>query len=264
MPSTLSPNPTVSSSVSLGAIEPRRGYLERAFLDQHNVIALLGAVAFSLAFASPWPLTLAAVTELFWLALGPRLPAFRARLDRREVEERREREQALLASRPVFRDSAFAARFAALSQGAEQVRDLCARYSPSAEVMAGVEHALERLRSTFVAFAEAQHVLALELQQASAARWPDELSALKHRLSRERDLEQRMALRNSIVATEKALAQREALISRLQALGEKIDILQQSPSALMALRPDSRGAGHLLHELNARLNEVGPAPSIGP
>ncbi|MFZ5893300.1 MAG: hypothetical protein ACOY0T_19730 [Myxococcota bacterium] len=263
MPSTLSQNPSVSSTAGLGPLEPRRGYLDRAFLDQHNVIALIGAAAFSIAFASPWPLALAALAELVWLALGPRLPAFRARADRRELEERREREQAQLASRPLFRESTFAARFAALSQGAEEVRELCVRYSPSAEVMAGVEHALHQLRSNFVDFAEAQHSLALELRQTPATQWNEELSELKRHLGAERDLEKRMAIRNSIVAAERALAERNAILSHMQGLGAKLDVLQQSLSSLKAVQPNSRGAEQLLQELNALLTEVGPPSRIG-
>ncbi len=51
-------------------------YLKHAFKDQHNLVLILGAACFSLAFASPLPLLVGAAGEFLWLLTGPRLPPF--------------------------------------------------------------------------------------------------------------------------------------------------------------------------------------------
>ena len=56
-------------------------YLKFAFKDQHNLVLLLGAASFSLAFASPLPVLVGAGGEALWLLVGPRLPAFRGWVD---------------------------------------------------------------------------------------------------------------------------------------------------------------------------------------
>src|SRR3954471_115618 len=71
------------------ATAPAPGYVARAFYSQYNLILLGGSALFSLASASPWPLAIGVGVELFWLGVGPRLAAFRRRVDQRADAERR-------------------------------------------------------------------------------------------------------------------------------------------------------------------------------
>src|SRR5205814_3538515 len=68
---------------------PRPRYLKHAIEDQHNVVFLLGAACFSLAFASPVPFLVGLGGELLWLVIGPRLPAFRDWVDGQQRSEER-------------------------------------------------------------------------------------------------------------------------------------------------------------------------------
>src|SRR6185436_39010 len=91
-------------------------YLSTAFSSQYNLILLGGSALFSLASASLLPLVIGAAAEFFWLALGPRLPAFRRRVDQRADAERRSRLDDEVTHGMLGMNQEHAARLLALGQ----------------------------------------------------------------------------------------------------------------------------------------------------
>ncbi len=249
-----------STVVSLPSAAPPRNYLERALWDQHNVIMMLGAGAFSLALASFVPLAVGAFAELSWLAIVPKLPAFRSWVDQRDAAAQREREEADLAGRPALVDDGFRARFAAVSRGAEEVRELTTRLAESPQQLGATERGLWRLRSTFLDYGEAHQRISRLLSEMPAAEWTEELSELQRRFASERDLEARMGLRNATQSLQRALAVREQHLAQLRNTESKLDTLQKSVGFLKALALNSGSVGQLAHELESLLAEVGPVP----
>ena len=114
-------------------------YLKYAFKDQHNLISLLGAACFSLAFASPLPILLAAAAEFLWLALGSHLAPFRRSVDRRlEMQRRAAAEDVLTATRARLPPGE-QRRFLSVSNSSENVLALARtrRGVPAAEIERG-------------------------------------------------------------------------------------------------------------------------------
>ena len=239
----------------LDAALTSRSYLRRAMLDQHNVILMLGALLLALAFASPIPLLAGLGAEALWLAITPRLPAFRRWVDRYDSHERKLRMQQALNAEVAKLGAGYRAQFEPMSDAVDEViTEACTRRALSFDELESARVQLEQvLRSA---------LQLLKIQQAvvnAIADIPLELTEEAARLERafagQRDLEARMGLRQALLATQKRLAQR----AELQQSRSKIEVeLKTIETGLgyLARTVSSIGVERLVAEASALALEV--------
>jgi hypothetical protein len=248
--------PTSFSPVQVPLPQPATNYVERAFWDQHNVIALMGTVVLAAGFLSPIPILVGAFGEALWLTIAPRTAAFRRFVDEQDDSTRRKQDEAELMARPALQDPAFAVRFARLTRSAEELLELCRRISHTPEGVTAVERGIVQLRSAFLDLGEAQLGLTEALQGAQPAQWTEEANTLKQQVAGERDLETRMAIRNAMNALQKRIARSEEATAELRSVEAKLDALQRSLDFFKALTLNAPNMSELVRELTAVLAGV--------
>jgi len=235
-------------------------YLKYAFRDQHNLVLLFGAACFSLAFASPKPLFVALATELLWLLVGPRLPAFRAWVDRQLSNQYLARSEAAIESALGELSEHDANRFRALSRSAtELVADVPERVPASERELA--VHGLLELRRTFLDYLFLGQRIEALLDPTPHAEREKEAVRLQQSYSAERDLVARMTLRKAVSALQQSIGEQAALSGVKRSLGHRLEMLEASLPYLRGRLTDP--AFELLAaEIDTALNEVGSAETL--
>lgn len=206
-------------------------YLKYALADQHNVVALCGGACFSAAFATPAPLLLTAAGELAWLVAAPRLGAFRAWVDRRlsaEYLERAERAiEGALKELPEFAVN----RFLALTAKLRAFTAAAAGHVSPRELQLG-EHALLELRRTFLDYLFLDQRLRSLIDPAPIATFEAESARLQDAYRSERDLIQRMTIRNTLNGLQKKIGEQTGLAGVAKAVSVRLRKLEEAvPSA---------------------------------
>jgi|SRR4051812_49206198 hypothetical protein len=185
-------------------------YLKYAFKDQHNLVLLFGAGCFSLAFASKMPLFVAASAELLWLSVGPRLPAFRAWVDRQLSVQYLARAETAIDGALGQLSERDANRFRALSRSVTELLASAQGRLARRELQLTVQGLLE-LRRTFLDYLFlAQRVEAL----VDAIPIPErerEVAQLQQSYAAERELTLRMTIRKKLGALQLLIGQQTAL-----------------------------------------------------
>ena len=232
-------------------------YLKYAFKDQHNLVVLFGAACFSLAFASSRPLLVALGTELLWLLVGPRLPVFRAWVDRQLSSQYLARSEAAIEAALGELSEQDANRFRALSRNAtELVASAPARLSVRERELA--VHGLLELRRTFLDYLFlGQRVEAL-LDPTPHAEREREAALLQQSYSTERELTKRMTLRKALSALQQRITEQTALSGVKRSLGHRLEMLEASLLYLRARLADP-SFELLATEIDTALSEVGSA-----
>jgi hypothetical protein len=237
-------------------------YVKHAFAEQHNLILLFGAAAFSLAFASPLPLLLAAGGELAWLALGPRLPAFRSAVDRRlEAQRQAKADQALeTASGPL--SASHSNRFLVLTRSADEALTLArARSDMPPEEQRRAVQALLKVRRTFLDYQLlSQRVTAL-VNATPAAAVEQEAARLQQSYAADRDLTVRMTIRKALTQNERQQQQIQQLTSLSRAIELRLSMIEQALSYVRGQAADA-ASGLLARELDSLLTQVGSAERL--
>lgn len=235
------------------------GYLEWAFWDQHNVILLGGAVVLSLAFASWIPLAIGAGGELVWLALAPRLPAFKRSVHRRASERRKARLAAALGTGVDALGTSLAQRARVLESTLDEIVDLAADANDSQEHLESVARGLERLCKTFLEFANVSQRVKRALAEIPGAELEQQLARLNQSFATEKDIETRMSLRQAINQAQRRLSQWQELGVTLRAVDLALETLEKSAQHLKFRTRALASAGQLDRELEALLVDVGAA-----
>lgn len=199
-----------------------------AFTNQYNVILLLGAAAFSLAFMSWIPLAVAAAGELIWLSIGASSDAFRSWAERQQMQARRE--QRLADESTVVRglEPVYATRVKTLQGLGEEIRRLARERGVQHGLFEGPEDRLEILFASFVKMAILHQRLSRFVADASPNHLEEEIVRLGQALADEKDPAVRLSLRQALTLGQRRLKQHEQIESQRRALGVKMGTLEMS------------------------------------
>ena len=179
-------------------------YLSTAFYSQYNLILFGGSALFALASASPVPLAIGSAAELVWLAIGPRLPAFRRRVDATLEGERRAvlEDEVIHGMRSLSPEHT--SRLLGVGQSISWITMRAEASARSPEERA-VLLELEALRLAFLRLCQLRERLVQRLDELRLAPPEQEVAELSRAYSAEKDLGQRFTLHQGIKAAQKKI-----------------------------------------------------------
>lgn len=235
-------------------------YVKHAFRDQHNVLLLLGAVCFSVAFATPLPLLVGAAGELIWLLVGPRLPAFRAWVDRQLSAQYLARSEAAIEDALRQLPEADARRFRKLSAEVTALGQKASERLSPRERQLG-EHGLLELRRTFLDYSFLGQRLSSLRDPTPSAELEKEAAQLQESYSAERELTARMTIRQALSALQRRIGQQTALTGVERSLELRLEMLEMAVPQVRARLADP-AFYDLTPEIDTALAEIGPAEAL--
>jgi hypothetical protein len=237
-------------------------YLKYAFKDQHNLISLLGAACFSLAFASPLPVLLAAAAEFLWLALGSHLAPFRRSVDRRLEMQRRAAAEDVLAATRARLPPTEQRRFLSVSNSAESVLALARtrRGIPAAEIERG-ERGLHQVLHIFLDYQLLSRRVTALIEVRPVAALEQEAAALQQSYAADKDLSVRMTIRKALTQNQRQIAQLQQLTSVARTIEVRLSMIEKALGYLKGQVADS-ASNPLARELDDLLAEVGSAEHL--
>ena len=235
-------------------------YLKYAFKDQHNLVLLFGAGCFSLAFASPLPLAIGAGGELLWLLVGPRLPAFRAWVDRQMSAQYLARAERAIEGALGELGEADVERFAKLTRHVDELVQGARERLTARELQLGLHGLLELRRTLLDYLFLGQRVEAL-LDPTPSAELEKEAAQLQESYTAERELTVRMTIRKALSAVQKRMSQQTALAGVKRNVELRLEMLDKI-APLLQTRLADPGFSQLAPELDTALAEVGSAETL--
>jgi hypothetical protein len=202
-------------------------YLTPAFYSQYNLILLGGSALFSLASASPLPLLAGVAAEALWLGLGPRLPAFRRRVEQAADSERRARldDEVMSGMRSLAPEHT--ARVLAIGQSISWIvlkAEAHARGTAERTLLSD----LEGLRPLFVRLCQLQERFWQRLEELRLAPPEHEVARLSQAYSAEKDLGLRFTLHQSIKVAQRKIEQQAHLVDAQRQIELNLSLLEQS------------------------------------
>jgi hypothetical protein len=236
-------------------------YLSTAFYSQYNLILLGGSVLFSLASASPIPLAIGAAAELCWLGIGPRLPAFRRRVDDTVEGERRalvdeEVMQGLRALTPEH-----AARVRNVGQSISWIM-LRAEGTPQSPEERATLVELESLGPTCVRLGQLSERLTQRLEELRLAPPEIEVAELSRAYAAEKDLALRFTLHQGIKAAQKKIELQGRWAETQRQAELKLTLVEQSLSNLVGQQQLGLAGPELAREIQGVLAQVVMLPAL--
>jgi hypothetical protein len=205
------------------------GSLRRlAFTNQYNVIFIVAALAFSLAFLSPWPAIVGAVGELLWLTIGATSESFQRWAQNRVLEDQRSQRAADDATVVRGLEPVYATRTRALQSMADEIRRLARERGIDPRLFAGPDDRLEMLLASFVKMAALHQRLSRFVADGSPNHLEEEIVRLGQSLADEKDPAVRLSLRQALTLGQRRLKQHEQIESQRRALGVKMGTLEMS------------------------------------
>jgi hypothetical protein len=236
-------------------------YGRAALWDQHNVIAMIGALAFSLAFASPLPVAVGLLAELIWLTVAPRHSSFRAWVDRGLRRERQARENEALLKLQGELPPSHSGRFAAFGQLCEELQSLV-HGTLDAAPREVAENAVFRLRWAFL---EYQLLDARLMRNSSAAPRPAlerEIEQITLGLQGEKDWGRRVAGNRALMLA-KGRAQQLAELEAIQRTCElRLDSFEKWIGHLKTQAETPEGSLMLAPNIDALLSQFGTPKAL--
>lgn len=207
--------------------DPQPSYFSTAFYSQYNLILLGGSALFSLASASPVPLLLGVAGELVWLGVGPRLPAFRRRIEQQADSERRARvdDEITLAMRGLTPEHS--ARLLAVGQSISWIV-LHAETRVEGPSERALLAELEGLRAVFLRLCELQERVGQRLAELRLAPPAQEVARLSRAYAAEKDLGLRFTLHQSIKLAQRKIEQQSQLSEAERQIEHQLSRLEQS------------------------------------
>jgi hypothetical protein len=209
------------------------GSLRRlAFANQYNLILLGGAVAFSAALLTPWPLVAAGLGELLWLTIGASSASFRQYAERHKQQEERHRREVDDASVVKALEPMYGTRVKTLHAMAEEIRRLSRERGFDARLFESgrdpSEDKLGVLIGSFVKMALLHQRLSRFVADGSPGHLEEEIVRLGQALADEKDPAVRLSLRQALTLGQRRLKQHEQIESQRRALGVKMGTLEMS------------------------------------
>lgn len=240
-------------------IQTPRNYLRRAFSDQHNVILMIGAGVLALSFASWLPLLVGVLSEALFLAIAPRLTAFRDWVDAQDGAARKERVQRSLRPDLANLAPSHGARLEALSRLFEQlVAGVAAHRTLSFEELESLRDAGERLLSSVLDLLRKHQALLAAIAEIPSVELAQEAARLDRAYAAQKDLELRMGLRQQLLAIQKRLAQREELEKTRGEVELTLHAIEKSVGSLESRTTELVATGQMLNEVRSLLSELLP------
>jgi hypothetical protein len=201
-------------------------YLRAALTNQYNVILILGAVAFAVAFASWLPVIAALLGEAAWLFVGPRLEGFRQRTDALSARADNARAVEGLSQE-------HAQRVASVEADTLEIEALCAsRHDLTSEQRQEVARRVRPIVPTFLTVCATQQRLRRVAAQAPVNELQAEVASLHQSLSTETDLGVRASLRRALNVAERRIKQLESSEAAARSLELALQTLQKSLAML--------------------------------
>jgi len=237
-------------------------YLKYAFADQHNVVLMLGAACFSLAFATPIPLVAGAGCELAWLVVGPRLPAFRRWIDHRlDAQRRAEADEALEATLRKL-PATHSRRFQLVNRAADELLMLARnrRGMPPAELRSA-ELGLGQVRSAFLDYQLLSVRVSALIGATPVAALEEEAARLQEAYAADKDLSVRMTIRKALTQNQRQQQQLQQLTSVDRAIELRLSMIEKALAYLKGRVADTASSS-LTQELDGLLAEVGAASRL--
>jgi hypothetical protein len=214
-------------------IDAAPGYVSTAFYSQYNLILLGGSALFSLASASALPLAAGVAAELLWLAVGPRLPAFRRRVEQQADTERRARldDDVMQGMRGMGQEHA--ARLRALGQNISWIT-LRAESALTAPAERAALLELEQLRLAFLRLCRVDERLTQRLEEMRLAPPEQEVQELSQAYAAEKDLGLRFTIHQSIKLAQRKVEQQSRLVDVQRQIELKRSLIEQSVAHLQS------------------------------
>lgn len=236
-------------------------YLSTAFYSQYNLILFGGSALFSLASASPIPLALGAAAELAWLGIGPRLPAFRRRVDEALEGQRRALldEEVLQGLRGLTPEHA--ARVRNVGQSISWIA-LRAEGTPKGPEDRATLLELEGLGPATVRLCQLSERLTQRLEELRLAPPEVEVAELSRAYAAEKDLGQRFTLHQGIKAAQKKIELQGRWMETLRQAELKLTLVEQSLSSLVGQQQLGLSGPELSRELQGVLAHVVMLPAL--
>lgn len=232
------------------ATEP--SYLSTAFYSQYNIILLGGSCLFSLASASPVPLLIGLAGEALWLAVGPRLPAFRRHVDQAVDSERRaELDDSMLQGMRGL-EPEHASRVVAVGQN---VSWILLRAEPAAPLERAALVELEQLRPAFMRLCALREQLEHRLKELRLAPPAEEVAQLSRAYAAEKDLGQRFTLHQGIKQAQRKVEQQARFVELARQVDQKLSLTEQSLAQLVHQRQHGAG-GDLVRDVQGVMAHV--------
>lgn len=236
-------------------------YLSTAFYSQYNLILLSGSALFSLASASTVPLAIGCAAELCWLSLGPRLGAFRRRVDARSEAERRAKleDEVLMVMRSLGPEHT--ARALAVNHGLSLISlHVDASTTDPAERAAWAE--LEHVRPAFVRCCRLEERLGHRLEELQLAPPEQEMARLSQAYAAEKDLGMRLTLHQAIKLEQRKLEQLARMIEQRRQIRMKLTLVEQSLTHLRGQQQLGVPLPELLADAHALMNLLAGAAAL--
>lgn len=227
-------------------------YVSNAFYSQYNLILLGGSCLFSLAAASPWPLLIGAASELLWLGVGSRLPAFRRHVEQNADSERRAQldDDVLQALRGL--DPEHTSRVVAVGQNVSWIL-LRAEPAQPHERAALVE--LEQLRPAFVRLCALRERLEQRLQELRLAPPEQEVAQLSRAYAAEKDLGLRFTLHQAMKQAQRKVEQQARFVELSRQVDLKLSLAEQALAQLLHQRQHG-ASGDLVRDVQGVMVHV--------
>ena len=231
-------------------------YLRAALSNQYNVILVLGAVAFGVAFASWVPPIVGLVAEAVWLLVAPRTRGFRRLTDARLTRSDNAR---VLETLPPE----YGQRVVGIEADAREIEALCAaRADMSAEQRLEITRRLRPVVQTFVNVCATKQRLEGVASRASLSDLQTEVSSLHQSLAVETDLGVRASLRRALSVAERRIRQLENSEAAVRSLDVALQTLQQSFAMLKEGAAGLSSAPEICAEVEAAASQLTRAAAV--
>ncbi len=236
-------------------------YLSTAFFSQYNLILLGGSALFSLASASLVPLGMGVLGELAWLGIGPRLPAFKRRVDATVDGERRAlmEDEVMQGMRTLSPEHN--ARLLGVSQSISWItmRAEAQTKSPEDEI---VLVDLEEMRPAFLRLCQLHERVVQRLEEVKLSPPEQEVAELSRAYAAEKDLGLRFTLHQGIKAAQKKIEQQGRWVDLQRQVEQKLTIVEQSLSHLVGQQQLGLAGSELTREIQGVFAHVTMLPSL--
>jgi len=227
--------------------------LQRAFLNQYNMI-LLGTSGLFAATTQSWlPLIVGAGAEVLWLVLGADSSVFKRWAAIQQHREDEERLTARHVEAMKSLDPFYLQRYAGLQVTAHEISELSKEnQSLEANLLDGEMNKLAELVKRYLQMAIVHQRLGSFLGETRRPSIEHDIEHCESGLAREKNSRLRSSLEQALTLAKRRLAQHEQLEASYKSLGVEMDTLEKSFAFLKSqiLSVSSR------EELNAELDQL--------
>jgi hypothetical protein len=231
--------------------------LKLAIWNQYNLILVVGATLFALAFSSRIPLLVAAVGEVAWLLVGRFLPPFNRWMTSQRHNQEAERWVADTEAAVTTLDPEPAARVRAVSHAASEIWRLSREQGLDQALGEEGRNKLGSLVQSFARMANVYQRLTRFLGDSRTTTVEEELLRLGQALADEKDPGVRLSLRQALAVGQRRLKQLEQIESTRRTLEVKMSTLQMSFEYVRSQVFSGGGVDELASALDEMVSSTG-------